>query len=114
MVPVHVVVEGIGLEMLTGPYDSSPTIAEAAVPTVVGFLVVMPIVTAICIHALRSIAAGGQPGAGQAFVSGFEAFTPLFFAVVIAAVGIAAGFVLLDPAGRLPGRALVLRARRRW
>jgi hypothetical protein len=105
VVPVHVVVEGIGLEMLTGPYDSAPTIAEAAVPTVVGFLVVMPIVTAICIHALRSIAAGGPPGANQAFVSGFEAFTPLFFAVVIAAVGIAAGFVLLI----LPGVFLAVR-----
>ena len=46
-VPVHVVVEGIGLEMLTGRYDSTPTIAEAAVPTVVGFLVVMPIITGL-------------------------------------------------------------------
>jgi hypothetical protein len=94
VVPVHVVVEGIGLERLSGPYDSTPSVAETAVPTVVGFLVVMPIITAICIHALRSIAAGGRPGAGEAFVSGFEAFTPLFFAVVIAAIGIAAGLVL--------------------
>ena len=105
VVPVHVVVEGIGLEMLTGPYDSTPTIAEAAVPTVVGFLVVMPIITAICIYALRPIAAGEAPRAGQAFVSGFEAFTPLFFAVLIAAVGIAAGFVLLI----LPGVYLAVR-----
>jgi hypothetical protein len=104
-VPVHLVVEGIGLEMLTGPYDSTPTIAEAAVPTVVGFLVVMPIITAICIYALRPIAAGEQPRAVHAFVSGFEAFTPLFFAVLIAAVGIAVGFVLLI----LPGVYLAVR-----
>ena len=95
VVPVDLVVEGIGLEMLTGRYDSSPTIAETAVPTVVRFLVVVPIITAICIYALRSIETGERPSAGRTLVSGFEQFTPLFFAVLIAAVGIAAGFVLL-------------------
>ena len=95
VVPVDLVVEGIGLEMLTGRYDSSPTIAETAVPTVVRFLVVVPIITAICIYALLSIEAGEQPSAGRTLVSGFEQFTPLFFAVLIAAIGIAAGFVLL-------------------
>ena len=54
-----------------------------------------PPITAICIHALRSIASGDRPRASQAFLSGFEAFTPLFFAVVLAALGIAAGFALL-------------------
>ena len=90
VVPVFLVVEGVGLEKLTADYDDSPTLAEAAVPTVITFLVVTPIVTAICIHALRSVAAGERVGAGKAFVSGFEAFTPLFFAVLLAAVGIAA------------------------
>jgi hypothetical protein len=105
IVPVHVVVEGIGLERLTGSYDATPPIAETVVPTLVAFLVVMPIVTAICIHALRSIANGERPSAGQALVSGFEAFTPLFVAVVIAAVGIAAGFLLLV----IPGVYLAVR-----
>ena len=95
VVPVDLVVEGIGLEMLTGRYDSTPTIAETAVPTVVRFLVVVPIITAICIYALLSIEAGERPSAGRTLVSGFEQFTPLFFAVLIAAIGIAAGFVLL-------------------
>ncbi len=103
--PVHLVVEGIGLEMITGPYDDSPTVGEAAVPTLVDFLVVSPIVTAICIFALRSVAAGERIGARQAFVSGFEAFTPLFLAVAIAAVGIAIGFVLLV----VPGIYLLVR-----
>ena len=95
VVPVDLVVEGIGLEMLTGRYDSTPTIAETAVPTVVRFLVAVPIITAICIYALLSIEAGEQPSARRTLVSGFEQFTPLFFAVLIAAIGIAAGFVLL-------------------
>lgn len=105
VVPVHLVVEGIGLERLTGSYDPTPPIAETVVPTVVAFLVVMPIVTAICIHALRSIANGERPRASQALVSGFEAFTPLFVAVLIAAIGIAAGFVLLV----IPGIYLAVR-----
>ena len=62
VVPVLLAVEGIGLEKLTASYDDSPTVAEAAVPTVVSFLVVTPIITAICIHALRSVAAGEQRG----------------------------------------------------
>ena len=105
VVPVFLIVQGIGLEQLSADYDSSPTVAEAAVPTVVSFLVVTPIVTAICIHALRSVAAGEQIGAGRAFVSGFEAFTPLFFAVALAAIGIAVGFLALI----VPGIYLAVR-----
>jgi hypothetical protein len=93
VVPVHLIVEGIGQEKLTAAYDESPELAAAIVPTVVGLLVVAPLITAICIQALRSLATGGRPGASQAFVSGFEAFTPLFFAVLLAAVGIALGLL---------------------
>lgn len=95
VIPVEVAVEGIGLEMLTSSYDESPPLAETAVPTVVGFLVMTPIITAICIYALHAIAAGERPSAGQVFVAGFEAFTPLFGAVVLAAIGIAVGFLAL-------------------
>ncbi len=96
VVPVHLVVEGIGLEMLTGPYDDSPPLAESAVPTIVEFLVVSPLITAICIYALRQITDGSSGVSGvQSFVSGFEAFTPLFLAVVLATLGIAVGFALL-------------------
>ena len=105
VVPAAVVVQGIGLEQLTASYDDTPTLAQAAVPTVVGFLVVTPLVTAICIHALRSVAAGERIGAREALVAGFEAFTPLFFAVVLAALGIALGFLALI----IPGIYLAVR-----
>jgi hypothetical protein len=95
VIPVEIVVEGIGLDMLTSPYDESPPLIESLVPTVVGFLVVTPIITAICIYALQSIADGQRPSAGQVFVAGFEAFTPLFGAVLLAAIGIFAGFLVL-------------------
>lgn len=105
VVPVELIVEGVGLEMLTSSYDESPPLVESAVPTVVGFLVVTPIITAICIYALHSIAEGQRPSAGQVFVAGFEAFTPLFGAVVLAAIGIAVGFLALF----VPGVYLAVR-----
>jgi hypothetical protein len=67
--------------------------------------VVTPIITAICIYALQSIAEGQRPSAGQVLVAGFEAFTPLFGAVVLAAIGIALGFVALF----VPGVYLAIR-----
>jgi hypothetical protein len=105
VIPVEIIVEGIGLEMLTSSYDESPPLVESIAPTVVGFLVVTPIITAICIYALHSIAEGERPSAGQVFVAGFEAFTPLFGAVVLAAIGIALGFVALF----VPGVYLAVR-----
>jgi len=105
VVPAELIVEGIGMDMLTSSYDNSPTIAETAIPTVVEFLVVTPIIAAICIHALHSIAEGQRPSPGQVLVAGFEAFTPLFAAVLLAAIGIAVGFVALI----VPGVFLAVR-----
>jgi hypothetical protein len=105
VIPAELIVEGIGLEMLTSSYDDSPSLAEAAVPTIVEFLVVTPIIAAICIYALHEIAGGQRPRAGEVFVAGFEAFTPLFAAVALAAAGIALGFVALI----VPGVYLAVR-----
>jgi hypothetical protein len=105
VVPTELIVEGVGLEMLTSSYDASPSVAEFLVPGIVDFLVVTPIVTAICIYALHQIAAGERPRAGEVLTAGFEAFTPLFAAVVLAAAGIALGFVVLI----VPGVYLYIR-----
>jgi hypothetical protein len=93
VIPAALIVQGIGLEMLTSSYDESPDVAQTIVPSIVELLVVMPIVAAICIYALHQIAAGERPSPGEVFVAGFEAFTPLFGAVVLAAVGIALGLI---------------------
>jgi hypothetical protein len=105
VVPVHLAVQGVGMEQLTAAYDDSPTVAEMAIPTAVSFLVVAPLINAICIHALRMVEAGERPGAREALVTGFEAFTPIFFAVVLAAIGIAIGLLLLI----LPGVYVAVR-----
>ena len=97
VIPSELIVNGVGLNQLTARYDSSPTFAEAAIPAVVSYLVVAPLITAICVYALRSIAAGGSPGAREAIVKGFEQFSPIFFAVLLAALGILLGAVLIVP-----------------
>jgi hypothetical protein len=98
-VPSGLIVSGIGLEQLSSDYDATPNFAEWAIPAAVAYLVVAPLITAICIHALRSVAGGGSPGAREAIVNGFESFTPIFFAVLLAALGIALGLFLFIAPG---------------
>jgi hypothetical protein len=94
VIPVHVIVSGIGLEQLTGRYDASPPLAETLLPTLVSFLVVSPLISAICINVLQTLADAEKPSARRALVEGFEAFQPIFFAVLLASAGIALGLLL--------------------
>jgi hypothetical protein len=105
VIPAQLIVSGIGLEQLTSPYDASPSPAEVALPTLVSFLVTAPLITAICIYALRAVAEDPPPRAGRAIAAGLESFTPIFVAVLLAAVGIALGLALLV----IPGVYLAVR-----
>ena len=97
VVPAELIVSGVGLAELTSGYDSSPGVAEAVIPAVVSYLVVAPLITAICVYALQSVAAGGSPRAREALVKGFESFSPIFFAVLLAALAILLGAVMIVP-----------------
>jgi hypothetical protein len=97
VVPSELVVGGIGLSQLSSSYDSTPSFAEAAIPAAVAYLVVAPLITAICVYALQSMSAGGAPVAREAVVKGFESFTPIFFAVALAALGTLLGALLIIP-----------------
>jgi hypothetical protein len=105
VVPVQLIVSGVGLEQLASSYDRTPPPVEAIVPTAVSFLIIAPLVTAACIHALRAVAEAGSPRAGTALVEGLEAFRPLFFAILLEAGGIAVGLAALV----LPGIYLTIR-----
>ncbi|MBN1530294.1 MAG: hypothetical protein JW895_14635 [Thermoleophilaceae bacterium] len=105
VLPVHLIVEGVGMEQLTAGFDESPGAAEAIIPTLVSFLVVAPLINAICIHALQSVSEGERPRARRTLAAGLEDFAPLFFAVVLAGIGIALGLVLLI----VPGVYLAVR-----
>jgi hypothetical protein len=97
VVPAELIVSGVGLAEFTSGYDSTPTVAEAVIPAAVSYLVVAPLITAICVYALQSVAAGGTPRAREAIVKGFEQFSPIFFAVLLAAGGILLGAILIVP-----------------
>ena len=97
VVPVDLIVSGIGLKQLTAAYDQSPPVGEAVVEALVQYLVIAPLITATCIYALRRLAAGEPPRAGRSLTDGLEAFTPIFMAVVMAAAGIALGLFLVVP-----------------
>jgi hypothetical protein len=104
-IPASLIVEGLGQDKLTSAYDSSPSATDQIVPALVGVLVVSPIISAICIYALHEIATGQRPAAGQVLIAGFEAFTPLFAAVALAAAGVVVGFICLI----VPGVFLLVR-----
>ncbi len=97
VVPVQLIVGGIGQEQLTASYESTATLEETIIPTLVSFLVVAPLISAICIYVLLNVSEGGKPKAREALIAGFEMFTPLFLAVALATVGTAAGLLLIVP-----------------
>lgn len=105
VVPVQLIVSGIGLEELTSSYRETATIPELLVPTAVSFLVVAPLIAAATIHILRELDAGRSPHAGRSLQDGLDVFAPVFLAIVLAAIGIAAGLTLLI----LPGIFLAVR-----
>lgn len=103
--PVQLVVSGIGLEQLSGPYVENVSTAELALPTAVSFLVIAPLITATAIYALRAVSAGERPGARASLQAGLDVFAPLFLALLLSAVGIALGVVAFI----LPGIYLAVR-----
>lgn len=105
VVPVELVVSGIGLGQLSGGYPSAGTGAELGVSLAESYLLVGPLVTAMVIHALLAVADGRRPQPGAAITSGLEAFRPIFLAVLIGAAGVILGFVVLI----LPGLWLFVR-----
>jgi hypothetical protein len=105
VVPVELVVSGIGLGQLSGGYPPASTGAELGVSLAEGYLLVGPLVTAMVIHALLAVADGRRPRPGAAITSGLEAFRPIFLAVLIGAAGVILGFVVFI----LPGIWLFVR-----
>lgn len=93
VIPVELVVSGIGLGELSGGYPPAGTGAEVGVSVAEGYLLVSPLITAMVIHALLAVADGRRPKPGPAITSGLEAFRPIFVAVLIGAVGVILGFI---------------------
>ena len=105
VIPVELVVSGIGLGQLSGGYSTSVTLAAQAVVLAQVYLLTIPLVTAMVVHALLVVADGGRPKPGPAILGGLEAFGPVFFAVLLGAAGVIGGFFLFV----VPGIWLLVR-----
>ena len=109
VVPVQLIVSGVGLEYLTAPYRAGSSTVELVISAAVSFLLIAPLVTAATVHALQSMAQGQPPSPGASIVTALEAFTPLLLAILLSAAGITRR-APADPAGGLPGGALGVRS----
>ena len=105
VIPVELIVSGFGLERLTSGFREDVSQAEQAIPVVLSFFVIAPLIGAAVIHLLRVVDRGESPGARASLQAGLDVFTPLFLAVLIAAAGIALGLAALI----LPGIYLLIR-----
>lgn len=108
VVPVDLIVAGLGLGELTGSFDDRPPVEATLLKTLVAFTVTTPLVTAMVVHLVMDAASGlgGEPGRGvsarRAIARGLDLFAPLLGALLIAAAGIALGLLALI----VPGIAL--------
>lgn len=105
VVPVELVVTGVGLGQLKGGYPKTGTAADLGITGAENYLLIGPLVTAMVVHALLAVADGRHPRPGAAITSGLEAFRQIFVAVLIGAVGVVAGFLVFI----LPGIWLFVR-----
>ena len=85
VVPVEVVVLGLGLGELSGHYNSTPTAAHEVIVVLTRLLVVGPLVGLMVLYALLELRGEQRPRVRGAIVSGLETFRPAFLPVLIAA-----------------------------
>jgi multisubunit Na+/H+ antiporter MnhC subunit len=95
VLPIQLAVGGVGLEGLTSGYREDRDTARAVVDLLMNILLITPLVTAATIYAVGAIAAGNRPHVGHSLQAAFEAFTPLFLAVMLAFIGIGIGLLAL-------------------
>lgn len=105
VVPVQLIVLGVGLGWFTAEYDSSPSAAETIIPIITNFLVVAPLLSAMCIYALLDVAAGEKPRPLSAIQRGLDVFAPLLIVIVLYGAGVVLGLFALV----LPGIYLAIR-----
>ena len=105
VVPVQLIVSGIGLERLTSGYRAEVERAEQVIPTILSFFVIGPLIAAAMIQMLREVSGGNTPSARQCIQAALDAFAALFLAILIMAAGVAIGLAALI----VPGVYLLIR-----
>jgi hypothetical protein len=105
VLPVDLIVSGLGLEELSSDFDRERNAAEQLIPVAVAFLVTTPLITAMTLNVVLDAARGVRPAAWPAIQRGLEVFAPIFFAVVLAGAGVLLGFAAFI----VPGLYLLVR-----
>lgn len=105
VVPVELIVGGIGLGQFTAGYDSSPSVGANLIPIFTSFLVIAPLITAMCIYAALDVAEGRKPSSGSAIQRGLDVFAPLLLVMIMYAAGVSLGLLALV----VPGIYLLVR-----
>ncbi len=104
-VPVQLAVLGVGLGWLWSGYDSQRPLGDTIAAAAAQFLVVTPLVTAMAVHVVLAAAEERRPSGRAVLAEGFDVFAPLFWALVLMTLGIAAGFLAFV----VPGIFLLVR-----
>jgi hypothetical protein len=111
VVPVHLLVFGVGLGWLWSGYPTASdgvgigSVGDQLAGTAAQLLVVTPLVTAMTVHVVLAAAMGRRARAAETFSAGLEVFAGLFVAVILVAAGVIMGLLLLV----IPGVILAVR-----
>ena len=113
VVPVYLLVYGVGLGWLWSGYDARASgtelelgdAAEQVAGLVAQLLVVTPLVTAMTVHVVRTAAEDRRASARDAIAVGLDLFPKLLLAIALVGLGVFGGFMLLI----VPGVILAVR-----
>jgi hypothetical protein len=92
-VPVDLIVSGVGLGRLSGPYDPTPSLGALTVDVGASLFVSGPLVAAMVVHAALTLRDGGRPRASAAIQAGLDAFPRVLPPVLAGALFTAGGLV---------------------
>jgi hypothetical protein len=94
VLPVQLIVSGVGLEELTSGYRENNTTADVAIPAAVSFLVNAPLIAAAAIAVLQALSNGARPRFRQSGQMALDVFPQLFLSVLLAGLAVATGLLL--------------------
>jgi hypothetical protein len=96
IVPLQLLVFGVGLGWLTGAYRTTQT-TTGLVAGLLQALIAAPLVTAMTVHVVREAAAGRDESAGVALRAGLEVLPRLLPAIALVLLGVSVGSLLIIP-----------------
>ena len=91
VVPVELIVRGLGLGQFTADYDPTPAPAAAIVPALAEALVLTPLLTSMCIFAVLDAGTGHKPRVRTVIQRGLDVFGPVLVVMLLLVAALIAG-----------------------